>query len=500
MDPNPARTRSGPLGGHARGLRSKLTGDAAANFGGGVLRAASSLFVVLAIAAFRGREEFALYALATAVMRFALVADCGISNTSASLIARELARGDTRAAAQLFWIAFGVAAAAAGVTAAILGLTIDRIVASMGDIGVSQQQSLGLAIRIATAAVVARVLTQVFAGLLQSMGAMRTLATLQTGLLAGTNLGVGVLAIAGGGTVAFLELSLAVACAFLFIHAAAAFSICQWVRWPRLPARGMLREITSINLLSFVQILGSVLFQQADKIIVNAMLGLQAGGLYSMAMSVGVQIQSLSALVVQPSLPALSAFRTAGPEARESVKSTVLALFWSSASIAFMGAILVFSATPLLIAFVPEEFTAEDLGVIRAAAGVYAVLSLNAVAYFSLLAVRRFGPFVALHSVSVALGLVAIYFASQWYGLIGAVIANLAACITVVMVPVAFSLIGIPAARWVRGLILPTALFATCAIASLFLETTPLVAIYLVCLILTAAGMVQSHGRAATIP
>jgi hypothetical protein len=138
--------------------------------------------------------------------------------------------------------------------------------------------------------------------------------------------------------------------------------------------------------------------------------------------------------------------------------------------------------------------------VLRAAAGIYAVLSLNSVAYFSLLAVGRFGSFVALQGASVTIGLGAIYIASREYGLLGAVLGNLGACLTVGMVPVAFSLIGVRVARWLRGLILPATLFATCAIASVVLEVVPLVVTYLGCLVLTAAAMVQSHGRAATIP
>jgi O-antigen/teichoic acid export membrane protein len=170
--------------------------------------------------------------------------------------------------------------------------------------------------------------------------------------------------------------------------------------------------------------LGSSLFGYADRIIVNLILGSAAAGLYSVATSIAVQINTLSAipLVVLP--PAISAAKALSQYSR--IRQIFLRATRINGLLVFIVmASILFWAPYIANLFVGTGDAARTAEILRIIAFSYGLYSLSAAGFFTAIGVgfpmlnARWGIIGALVSLFMLAGL------ASWIGFKGAAWGNI---------------------------------------------------------------------------
>ena len=177
-------------------------------------------------------------------------------------------------------------------------------------------------------------------------------------------------------------------------------------------------------------LLGGVLFAQGDKLIVGRLLGLETVGIYSVLTGVVNQINTFSALPVQPIVAYLRNVSTKISNEYTSVEtqnllSNAISLNTASATGLGLGVIcfspeLTHILVPLSLSYSPEKIAA----LLASLGAIYAIYSMNAVGYYTLFAMHK----ETLNSVVVLfcglITVIAIWILAYQVGLSGAVIGN----------------------------------------------------------------------------
>ena len=170
--------------------------------------------------------------------------------------------------------------------------------------------------------------------------------------------------------------------------------------------------------------LGSSLFGYADRIIVNWFLGSEAAGLYSVATSIAIQINTLSAIPLRVLPPAISAAKALSQSTRIReifVRATRL----NGLLVLVTLAPILFWAPQLSNLLVGTEHAVLTTDILRTIALAYGLYSLSAAGFFSAIGVgrpilnARWGIIGALFSLFMLAGF------AYWIGLKGAAWGNI---------------------------------------------------------------------------
>jgi O-antigen/teichoic acid export membrane protein len=142
------------------------------------------------------------------------------------------------------------------------------------------------------------------------------------------------------------------------------------------------RTLFRFGVMQWLSGLGSALFGQVDRIIINFFLGSTAAGLYSAATSVVVKINALSAIPLRVLPPAVSAANAL------SRKSRVQQLFIQATRLNGVGVCIIafpilFWAYPLARTLVGQEYANQTAELLRTLAFIYGLYSLAAAGYFT---------------------------------------------------------------------------------------------------------------------
>lgn len=156
------------------------------------------------------------------------------------------------------------------------------------------------------------------------------------------------------------------------------------------------RSLLKFGLTQWLSQIGGTLFGQADRFLINILLGPGAVGLYAAATSIAAKINELSAVPIQTIVPAISMARTAGKFDR------IAAIFahaqrLNSLVIYFIAATIMLGADTLARLLVTPEHANELVPLLRILVLVYAVYSLNAVGFFTVMGMGR--PSINAHWV-----------------------------------------------------------------------------------------------------
>lgn len=183
------------------------------------------------------------------------------------------------------------------------------------------------------------------------------------------------------------------------------------------------RELFSFGTRQWASQLGSILFGQADRILVNIAVGPAAAGLYSAATAVAGRINELSAAPLQVIVPAIAESRAAGDEARvgqiyERARTLNMLMAYGLASVVMVG------AEPLAALLVPSRVGTMTT-LLRILGLAYGLYSLNAVGYFAAQGVGRPSINARWVPLTGVLFLAMLWAAVERYGVTGAAWANL---------------------------------------------------------------------------
>jgi O-antigen/teichoic acid export membrane protein len=200
------------------------------------------------------------------------------------------------------------------------------------------------------------------------------------------------------------------------------------------------RDVFRFASLTWVTNVGALLFSRADRLVLNAVLGPVAVGVYSAAVAVVSKINELAGIAIQPLLPAFADANASGDGAKmQQLAGRGLRL---NCFIILSLMILVVWGAPWIALIMAPAAVGDVTDLLRLMAPLYALYTMAGIGYYTLMALRR-----AAVSAFCALGgsvltLVAMWHLSSSLGLPGAAVANGAYAVIWIMNVIAARYIG----------------------------------------------------------
>jgi O-antigen/teichoic acid export membrane protein len=213
--------------------------------------------------------------------------------------------------------------------------------------------------------------------------------------------------------------------------------------------------------------IGSALFSQGDRLIVGSILDSKLLGVYAAITNITSQINSLSALAIQPLLPSLSSQLGKLNVDRDRLERQIKIATKVNGIVALgLGALLSIFAPLVLSAMIPEGVTNEYLLGFRLATVIYSLYSVNAVGHYILFSVNAVNISLTIALVSGIVSLIMIFFGSNYFGLLGAIAGNSGYLGVWFLNFIGMKKIGIATKKWIELLYLLILGFLTIAFIS----------------------------------
>jgi O-antigen/teichoic acid export membrane protein len=178
--------------------------------------------------------------------------------------------------------------------------------------------------------------------------------------------------------------------------------------------------------MSWVTVIGRILFTRGDRLVVASTLGAEKLSLYSIFSDFSVAISGFSSMLIQPITPVISNELTLLGSTSYKLPLIIRnAMRWSFLSALFLGlSMLIIS--PLILKLCGDSILSyENLLGFRLLISITTVISLSAVGYWFLFASREVGISMVIYLISGFISLVLIYRFSSSFGLIGAITGNI---------------------------------------------------------------------------
>jgi O-antigen/teichoic acid export membrane protein len=392
-------------------------------FGAGI-RLALTLGTLPLLIATIGLSEYGLWSLVTTAINIIVLAEAGLSVSTTVFLAQGIARSDDLDIARTLTTTFSALAALAAAVALLVWMGASWLVGAFPALPAEESGAVVEALRLSALVIWAQMLQQWCGGIIQAhqrYGLLNALTTMQTLL---QTVGLLVIALLGGRTLAFMQWYIGVGLFMLAGYGGTAGWLLRRRRlrlnWDRCHGLTVLRY----SGLSWVASLGTVLFTRGDRLIVGATLGTEPLGIYAAITNITGQINTISALPVQPLLPAVSGHGQ-GPinERSPLVHSLKRALQINSVVALGLGAGGLLFA-PQIMGLIMPQASAESIFGFRLATCIYALYSVNAVGFYLLFALKHVTTCTIIQLASGSLACLLIWGLSARYGFIGALLGN----------------------------------------------------------------------------
>jgi O-antigen/teichoic acid export membrane protein len=406
-------------------LKNRLLKNGFYNTIAGAVRVGLALLTIPLLIRLMGVDEYGLWALASAIVGLVALAEAGLSTATTVFVSQDLAKQDTEGLSQTLTITFGamLILATSGVVA--LWCNAEAIVILFPKLEPVKQVTVTHALQLGGVVVWARLLQQILVGVeqaYQQYGLLSLLNTLQWVLM---SLGFFAVAWVGGRTVDLMQWQVVATSAGLASHAWVVWTLLRHsnihLAWTR--EKGM--AVLKYSLLTWLTSLGGAFFLKGDRVIVGALLGSTALGVYAAITDVTGAINLFSALPVQPLLPTLSNFIANSERNCEELQQQIKQAIEVSALVALlMGTSLFTFASLIMHTMISAPIGNEEILAFRIATTIYALYSINAVGYYVLFGVNQVKRSMAIHLFSGTFSLLLIIFGASHFSLMGAVSGN----------------------------------------------------------------------------
>lgn len=373
-----------------------------------------------------GLDEYGLWTLISSTVGLVELAEIGLSVSTTYFVSRDLASTENGAIARTLTITLSVVLVMAALAAGGLWVTSNTVVRFLTALNPSQQTVAAQALRIGAVIVWADLLRRVFIGVEQAYQRYDLMNLLVTGQSILNSLGLLVIAMLGGTTLTLMWWQAGLSVMMLLAHVL----IVRWLlrditlrfSWDWL----RVKEIVRYSVFTWLTSLSSALFNKADRLIIGASLGTESVAVYGAITTIASKINQLSAVPVQPLLPAISALTTSQHRNQKTLENHVQQALHINAAIALgLSALLFIFAPGIVTLLLSGTVTSEFLLAFRLAVIIYGLYSLNAVGYYLLLGSNAV-PLLMGIQMSIALfSLLLIWVGGQSLGLIGAVTGNI---------------------------------------------------------------------------
>ncbi|MBE9001635.1 oligosaccharide flippase family protein [Nostoc sp. LEGE 12447] len=391
----------------------------------GLIKIGLGILIIPILIRLLGIEEYGLWTLASAVVVMVTLAEAGLSTATTVFVSQDLGKKDVDGLSQTLTVTLGVMLILATLAVVALWMGAEPIMNLFPKLGQLQQLKVIQAIKIGGLVVAARLLQQILIGVEQAhqrYDLMNVLNTMQSVLL---NVGMLIIVLLGGHTVELMQWQAGIGVVSLFSHLWVVRSILQNMNLRLSWNQHKAVAVGSYSLMMWLNTLGSVLFSRGDRLIVGSLLGTQVLGVYAGITDITAQINSFSALPVQPLLPTLSNLIGQQNVNQRQLEQQLKQATQINGLVALgMGATLI-TLSPLILKLLFSEQTASQYLILFCiATGIYALYSCHAVGYYSLLGTNavKTCALIQLLSSFVSLGLITI--GAYNFGLTGAILGN----------------------------------------------------------------------------
>ncbi|MEH2303961.1 lipopolysaccharide biosynthesis protein [Nostoc sp.] len=422
----------------------------------GLIKIGLGILIIPILIRLLGIEEYGLWTLASAVVVMVTLAEAGLSTATTVFVSQDLGKKDVDGLSQTLTVTLGVMLILATLAVVALWIGAEPIMNLFPKLGQLQQLKVIQAIKIGGLVVAARLLQQILIGVEQAhqrYDLMNVLNTMQSVLL---NVGMLIVVLLGGRTVELMQWQAGISVVTLFSHIWVVRSILQNMNLRLSWNQHKALAVGGYSLMMWLNTLGSMLFSRGDRLIVGSLLGSQVLGVYAGITDITAQINSFSALPVQPLLPTLSNLIGQPNINQRQLEQQLKQATQINGLVALgMGATLI-TLSPLILKLLFSEQTASQcLMIFCIATAIYALYSCHAVGYYSLLgtnAVKTCALIQLLSSFS-SLGLIAI--GAYNFGLTGAILGNIGYLTTSIVTVFGMKRLSVSYTLWFKWLCFP---------------------------------------------
>lgn len=437
------------------------------NIVGAVLRLSVSLLTVPLLIKFIGAEEYGLWVLVSATIGLLGLASAGLSTSTTVFVSQDLANEDVKGISKTLTVTFGSMSVLATIAAASVWIGSPTFIRFFPNLELEQAGRAVQALKLSGLVVWMQLFEQILVGLQQAYKQYARINIVNTVSLLFRNVGLLLVGWFGGETLALMQWAIVTATGSLIAHGWVSGKLVGNLKLRPILDRDRGLAIAKYSVMTWLTSLGGILFSQVDRFIVAAVLGTKELGIYAAITNITQQINTLSAVPVQPLLPELSNLITKKDLDTLKIQKSIKQALQINALIALgLGASLFTAAPTILQAMMSDAISDELIFAFRSAIVIYALYSLNAVGFFTLLSIKFVRLCMSIRFGSAALSVLLIYLGANRWGVVGACLGNggyLGICLFNIY---AMKGLSIPLRSWLKWLTLPILWFICFAIAS----------------------------------
>jgi O-antigen/teichoic acid export membrane protein len=371
-----------------------------------------------------GLAQFGLWMLASAAVTSSSLISAGFGDGALKYAATYRGDGDRRRLEHTLRVNLTINLALGGVLAAALWCGSPYAAESIFKIDSALRSDAIAAFRIGSAILLVRCFESVLTGALRAHERYGPAAQINVLSRAAIILAACILAARGHGIVAIMTATLCGVTASSFSQVLAVHALIGRI-W-LLPSfdRGALSEVLSYGCFSWLQALSGCIFNQADRLLIGALLGAASVGYYSVCVQAAQPIHGLIAAGLHFLFPHLSArlARASAPELRRVVLS---ALQLNALAAAGLCIPLVFFSNTILRLWMGEPFASRTWPLLSIIALGFGLLALNVTGHYTLLALAQVRLVAMLNLAGGAAMLLVMFFLIPRFGLTGAAMGRL---------------------------------------------------------------------------
>ncbi len=417
-----------------------------------------------------GLDEYGLWTLITSVVGLVELAEIGLSVSTTYFVSRDLSAIENSYVAQTLTVSLGVVLAMATLAAGLLWLGSNTVVSLLPALSFSQQVVAGQALRIGALIVWSDLLRRVLIGVEQAYQRYDLTNMLVTGHAISNSLGLLAIAMRGGTTLSLVRWQAGLSMTMLIAHVLIVRWLLRGISLRPVWDKQRVKEIVRYSVFTWLTSLSSALFSKADRLVIGSSLGTETLAVYGAITSITAKINQLSAVPVQPLLPAISGLAAQKQRDQEELRDHVQQALRINSSIALGLSAMLFIFAPLvMVILLSDAVTQEIVLAFRLAVVIYGLYSLNAVGYYILLGVNAVKRLMIIQMASAVVALSMIYAASWTSSLLGVIMGNAGYLGLGVITYQAAKCSDIEMRSWLTWIRFPVALFATVIALSLLL-------------------------------
>jgi O-antigen/teichoic acid export membrane protein len=425
-------------------VKTSLLKNGFYNTAGGVLRIGLGIITIPLLIRQLGVEEYGLWTLASAVIGVVTLAEAGLSTATTVFVAQDLGEEDVDGLSQTLTVTVTMMLVMATLAAVGLWFGADLVTDLFPQLQPLQRVEVSRAFQVGAVAVWARLVQQVLVGVEQAYqryDLMNLIVTIQSLL---TSMGMLSIVWWGGQTLELMEWQALASIFSLISHIWVVRFLLRntsiRVAW----VKEKVIEVGKYSSMVWLSSLGGVLFSRVDRLIVGSSLGTQGLGVYAAITDITSQINTMSALPVQPLVPILGKLMSKKDIDRLDLRQQIRHSLRTNGLVSIGLGTGLITLSPVCLNFLfSGKVEGDTLWLFCICCAIYSIYSTNAVGYYILIGIKEINICTLIVSASGAVSILLILFGSHSFGLSGAIYGNIGYCLTLLLSVVAIKKVNI---------------------------------------------------------